>query len=129
MTLLVDTDMLIDIRRGAPAAVAWLEANLDDAFDVPVIVVLELLSGCRNRAELRATRAFLSSLPVVCPTPGEFALAVELFDQYSLANGLGSADCLIAAMALARDARLLTFNLRHFGVVAGLEAARPYVRG
>jgi predicted nucleic acid-binding protein len=37
-------------------------------------------------------------------------------------------DCLIAAMALARSARLYTFNLKHFRIIEGLDVQSPYTR-
>ena len=37
-------------------------------------------------------------------------------------------DAIIAAMALTRNAKLYTFNTRHFEIVEGLDTAAPYVR-
>ena len=36
--------------------------------------------------------------------------------------------CLIAATALTRNARLYTFDFKHFQVVPGLDVAPPYSR-
>lgn len=35
---------------------------------------------------------------------------------------------MIAAMALARSARLYTFNTKHFQVIVGLDVQSPYAR-
>jgi len=47
---------------------------------------------------------------------------------YRLTSALSIPDYLITAMALARSARLYTFNLRHFQIMAGLDAQEPYAR-
>jgi predicted nucleic acid-binding protein len=95
---------------------------------VPGIVAMELLVGCRNLADLQRTQQFLNSFTVVWPEAGEFAQAYELLAALRLTSGLSIPDCLIAAIALARSARLYTFNLKHFRVIAGLDAQEPYIR-
>jgi len=47
----------------------------------------------------------------------------------NLVGALNIPDCLIAATALSRNARLYTFNLKHFQVVPGLDVVQPYPRG
>jgi predicted nucleic acid-binding protein len=39
-----------------------------------------------------------------------------------------SSDCMIAAMALNRNVVLYSFNVKHFGIVAGLNVQQPYSR-
>lgn len=89
---------------------------------------MELLSGCRDQTDLRRCRAFLSRFDIVWPEAAEFAQACELLIAHRLSSGVGIPDCLIAAMAITRSARLYTFNLRHFRVIPGLEAQEPYNR-
>jgi hypothetical protein len=48
---LVDTDVLIDVQRGHPPAVAWF-ASLMDLPDVPGFVVMELIQDARNATEV-----------------------------------------------------------------------------
>ncbi len=84
--------------------------------------------GCRNQADLRQIRKFLGSFIIAWPDASEFAQAYELLATYRLSSGIGIPDCLIAATALARVAKLYTFNLKHFQVVPGLDAQQPYPR-
>ena len=60
MTALVDTDVLIDILRGTPAAQAWLASVPTTSFEIPGIVAMELVIGCRNQVELQRIGRFLS---------------------------------------------------------------------
>lgn len=128
MTVYLDTDVLVDCLRGMPSALEWLTNNASEAFQVPGIVAMELLVGCRDRTDLVRTRRFLDALDVVWPEASEFALAFELLADHHLSSSLGIPDCLIEAMALSRSSRLHTFNLRHYGVVQGLNVESPYTR-
>ena len=89
---------------------------------------MELLMGCRDRADLEGIQRFLATFEVIWPEASEFAAAYGLLLTHRLSSGLDIPDCLVAATALARNARLYTFNLKHFQVVPGLNAERPYSR-
>jgi hypothetical protein len=89
---------------------------------------MELVMGSRTSQELAQTRKFLSSFQVIWPGAAEFKNAFELLTSLRLSSGLGIPDCLIAASALALNARLYTFNLKHFGAVPGLDVQQPYTR-
>jgi predicted nucleic acid-binding protein len=127
--ILVDTDVLVDCLRGTAPAKRWLEHASSEALGVPGVVAMELLIGCRNRAELEHLQKFLSTFSVLWPEASEFAQAYELLAAHRLASGLGIPDCLIAAMSLIRKARLYTFNFKHFQLISGMDVQEPYSRG
>lgn len=129
MTALLDTDVLVDCLRGAEPARKWLEGAGDQDFRVPGIAAMELLCGCRNRAELQRTKSFLAAMAVTWPTADEFERAFGLLADHRLTTGLSIPDCLVAAMALSRSAVLYTFNLRHFRAITDLQVSGPYSRG
>ena len=126
---LVDTDVLVDCLRGTIAAQAWLKSVAQPPFAVPAAVAMELVMGCRDRADLERIQRFLATFEVAWPEASEFAGAYRLLLAHRLSSGLDIPDCLIAATAVARNARLYTFNLKHFQVVPGLDVAHPYSRG
>ncbi len=128
MNALIDTDVLIDILRGTPAAQAWLARSAATAFQIPGVVAMELMMGCRNQAELRRVQQFLGAFSVAWTEASEFAQAYNLLAAYRLRSGLSIPDCLVAAMALTRSATLYTFNMRHFRVITGLDVQEPYTR-
>ncbi len=128
MNALIDTDVLIDILRGTPAAQAWLARSAATAFQIPGVVAMELMMGCRNQAELRRVQQFLGAFSVAWIEASEFAQAYNLLAAYRLRSGLSIPDCLVAAMALTRSATLYTFNMRHFRVITGLDVQEPYTR-
>ena len=52
--------------------------------------------------------------------------AGQLRQEYGTSHGIGLAEALIGASAMARELVLVTFNLRHFPMVE--ELTSPYVR-
>jgi predicted nucleic acid-binding protein len=124
---LVDTDVLIDIQRRHPPAVAWF-AGLTNLPAVPGFVVMELVQDARNRREVRQALRLVAPLQIVWPTDVDCARALSDFTAYHLTHGLGLLDALIAACAVGLTATLYTFNARHYRVVPGLVVAQPYTR-
>jgi predicted nucleic acid-binding protein len=125
--ILVDTDVLIDVQRGHPPALAWF-AGLTDLPAVPGFVVMELIQDARNGQEVRQALRLVAPLPVVWPTEADCARAMTDFAAYHLTHGLGLLDALIASCTVGRSATLLTFNLKHYRAVPGLVTAQPYTR-
>jgi predicted nucleic acid-binding protein len=60
----VDTDVLIDIQRRHPPAVAWF-AGLADLPAVCGLVVMELMQDARNSDEVRKAIKLVAPLPIV----------------------------------------------------------------
>jgi predicted nucleic acid-binding protein len=123
----VDTDVLIDVQRGHPPALAWF-ASLTTLPAVPGIVVMELIQNARNAREVRRALKLVAPLRVVWPTEVDCARALSDFTAYHLKHGLGLLDALIAACAVGLSATLYTFNAKHYRVVPGLVTAQPYTR-
>lgn len=125
MTVLVDTSIIIDVLRGSDAASAALrDARSAGPLHASELTRLEVLAGMRA-AEEATTRALLD---VFTWHPFDAALAElagELGREWLPGNrGIDTADLAIAATAMALDARLLTRNVKHFPMFAGLVA--PY---
>jgi predicted nucleic acid-binding protein len=123
---LVDTSVAIDHLRGVQEAVDLL-GGLIDADEVLLaseVVRFELLAGVR-RSEVEALEQFFSALSWV-PVGEEVArTAGDLARRHRRAHsGIDDADYLIAATAVLLEADLLTTNVRHFPMLAGLAA--PY---
>ncbi len=127
-TLLLDSDVLIDFFRGSPQAADWLTENKDEVIGIPVIVLMELLQGARSAAEQASIRERLEAFSVQHLETGDSQRALEWFAAYRLSHGTGIMDCLIAATAARLSVPFFTFNVRHFGPIAGVDARVPYER-
>lgn len=127
---LIDTDVLIDVQRGHPPALAWF-ANLDLLPAIPGFVVMELIQDACNAREVQQALSLIGPFEVVWPTEDDCSRALAEFSQYHVSDGLGLLDALIGACAVGLDATLFTlftFNAKHYRVVPGLVTAEPYAR-
>jgi predicted nucleic acid-binding protein len=124
---LLDADILIDVQRGHPPAVAWF-ASLTDLPSIPGFVVMELLQDARNSQEVGTAMRLVAPFTVIWPTETECNRALSDFTAYHLSHNLGLIDALIAACAVGRNATLCTFNVKHYGPVPGLVTGQPYIR-
>ena len=123
----LDTDILIDVQRGHPPAIAWF-AGLTELPCVPGFVVMELVQDARNNREVEQALNLVAPLPVVWPTASDCTRALSDFSTYHLSHGLGLIDSLVAACAVGLSATLFTFNDKHYRSVPGLVTTPPYAR-
>jgi tRNA(fMet)-specific endonuclease VapC len=130
---LLDTDTLTYLHAGHPRVVKHLQELTDPDIGTTIITKIEILRGrfdfvlkadtgtqlLRAQQLLARTEELLSQIMIV---PFDQA-ATEQFDRLRAIKGLGKigrADILIASIALAHRATLVTRNLRHFRQVPSL---------
>lgn len=57
--ILLDTDVMVDIMRRHPPALAWLDSLGAEVVSISGLVAMELLQGCRDRKEQQQLESFL----------------------------------------------------------------------
>ncbi len=120
--ILVDTDILIDFFRGHSQAVDLIEAHANQII-LSSIVISELYAGVKEDAEQTALDGFVSLFRVV-PVGAEIAKAGGLYKRnYGRSHGVGLADAILAASAVAEKAELKTLNTKHYPMIEGLSPA------
>ena len=124
--MLLDTDVMVDILRGHPLAVAWLAGSGAISIGLPGLVAMELLQGCRNLAEQQRLEKQLLRFVLHWPTEADCQRAFRYFAAYRLSHGLGLLDALIGQTAVGISETLATFNVKHYAVVTGLSTVQPY---
>ncbi len=120
---LLDSDILVEYLRNRPQAIDYVDA-LEGNLLISVITVAELIAGARNQVERQSIELFLAALEVI---PIDYAIAKQggLFrQQYKQSHGTGLDDALIAATAELTGATLISFNRRHFPMIANFQV--PY---
>jgi predicted nucleic acid-binding protein len=121
--VLVDTDIAIDFLRGDRQAVKLLKKEADFVC-FSAITVAEIYSEIRNKNELAQVLQLFSIFPVLAAT-GEIAReAGMLAGRYRASHSVQIPDAIIAATCLAFKAELLTLNVKHYPMFAGLKP--PY---
>lgn len=124
MAVLIDTDLLIDLKRGNAAAESLLG---DEERAISVITVSELLHGVlRAQGATRARRqAFvehlLAGLPAIPITELVARIHADIWSGLAdRGEPIGAHDLWIAATAIAHGLGIATRNNSHFDRIPGL---------
>jgi tRNA(fMet)-specific endonuclease VapC len=133
---LLDSDTLTYLHAGHPRVVDHLQTLEDPLVGTTIITRIEVLRGrfdfllkaatgaelLRAQHLLALSEELLSQLMVV-PVDEAAAIQFERLRATRSLKKIGRADLLIASIALAHRATLVTRNLRHFRQIAGLSLA------
>jgi predicted nucleic acid-binding protein len=125
---LVVTDVMVDILRQHPPAVAWLASLGEEPIQIPGFVAMELIQGCSSLKEQRNVERILRPSTLVWPKPEEYNSAFAVYYRFHLSHSLGLLDALIAQVAISLSVPLCTFNIKHYAAVPGLTINQPYSR-
>ncbi|MGD0361967.1 MAG: type II toxin-antitoxin system VapC family toxin [Bryobacteraceae bacterium] len=116
MTVLIDSDILIEVSRGRNRALVsrWIELSTSDAAVLySPVTVAELWAGARP-GESDALRGLFRSL-TCAPIDEEVGRQAGAYLQrYRRSHSVEVADALIAASAVANHAELWTRNRKHY---------------
>lgn len=122
----IDTNILIDAMYGIPNAIAFLDEQQESGVQISIISAMELVAGCRNKAEMRELQEFLEKITFLPVTATSSQVAYQLMESFYHSHGLHLPDALIAATALEYDLTLYTRNVRHFRMIPRLTISQPY---
>lgn len=126
--VLLDTDVMVDILRRYPRAIAWLEQLGEEGLLLPGFVVMELIQGCRTKEEQEKLERGLKDHPVVWPSTAVCNDALSVFARFHLSHGIGLIDTLIGQLAISLNLPLHTFNQKHYHAIPNLQTVQPYVK-
>ena len=123
---LLDTNIVIYMRRGVPRVLEHLAAAGRQQVALPSLVVAELAYGVekslypeRNRQTLE--RLLLEMMVLPWTHAAMWHYARHCHQLRTQGRPIGQMDLLIAAQALAEDAILVTNNTREFERIDGLQ--------
>jgi predicted nucleic acid-binding protein len=116
VTVLVDSDILIEVSRGKDGDILsrWTELSQSDSLILySPVSVAELWAGARRREYEMLTRLFRA---LVCaPIDNETGRrAGDYLRQYRKSHGLELGDALVASAASLNAAELWTRNRKHY---------------
>lgn len=122
MSILLDTNILIDYARRLPAAVAWLK-SLPEPPQMSAVSLLELHVGARSQREEREIEAICAPLVSLAVTSEIAKQAGSYLRHFALSHGIDIPDAIIAATAEHHGLRLATLNIKHFPMFPKLKRA------
>ena len=119
--MLFDTDVLIWVLRGNAKAARTVDRATARA--VSVVTYMELLQGARDKAEVKAVKAFLADMAfATLPLTENIGHRASIYmEEYGLSVAMGLADALIAATAIETHLPLLTGNRKHYRPIKELD--------
>jgi predicted nucleic acid-binding protein len=124
---LIDTPVLVEWKRGLPAAILFLVAlNRQQHPQLSQLSAMELLAACQTTQERDNVRLFLFGADVYPISTRISRRACALLDTVDVPTELTPSDAIIAATALDRKLSLYTTDPARFAVVPGLATIQPY---
>lgn len=125
--IICDTDVMVDILRGHPAALSWLASITNAIIALPGIVMMELIQGCRTKAEQQRMQKVLKDYTLLWPSQDACNRALKHFAAHYPSHGIGILDAIIAETAVEAGFPLHTFNQKHYLPHPTLQTAQPYI--
>jgi predicted nucleic acid-binding protein len=115
MTVLVDSDILIEVSRGRNVDIIgkWIELSKSGPVLYSPVSVAELWAGARPK-EHEALNNLFGALTCVDIDEAAGHQAGAYLRQYRKSHGVEIADALIAAGAVINKASLWTLNRKHY---------------
>lgn len=122
MSILLDTNILIDYARRTPTAIAWLK-SLSEPPQMSAVSLLELHVGARSQREEREIEAICIPLKSLAVTDEIAKRAGSYLRHFALSHAIDIPDAIIAATAEHHGLRLATLNVKHFPMFPKLKRA------
>jgi predicted nucleic acid-binding protein len=116
MTVLVDSDILIEVSRGKNAGIVsrWIDlSNSDAAVLYSPVSVAELWAGAQPNEHDALNNLFRALTCIPIDDEAGHQAGIYLY-KYRRSHGIEIADALIAAGAVANSAALWTRNHKHY---------------
>lgn len=122
MSMLFDTNILIEFLRDRPEAVQFLGVQPEKP-SISVVSVFELYAGVANRREEQQIERLLGQAKLL-PITTDIAKRAGVFVRvYQPSHSVEALDALIAATAEHHGLRLATLNVKHFPMFQKLKRA------
>jgi predicted nucleic acid-binding protein len=121
MSIIADTDVLIDFLNGREPSASRIALELDHGtLATTAVTRFELLAGANSTRQQKLVRALLNAVPAL-PLDAEGADRAAEVRRALEKRGtpVGTGDSLIAGIVLANQGVLLTRNTKHLERVRG----------
>ncbi len=126
--IFVDSDVMIDVLRKHPPAIAWMRTIGAETLAMSGFVAMELIQGCKNKTEQQRVEKHLKNIRLVWPSEVTCEAAFTTFSKHYLSHNIGILDAVIGHTAVDLAIPLCTFNAKHYAVVPNLTCTIPYQR-
>ena len=126
ITALIETNVVVDVIRGYPPALAWLQAQNQPTLGITPIIWMEVITGGSNKIRRLRAAQFMAAFEMIYLTQADLDWAMAMQMRYELSHCVGMMDCLIASISHRLQVPLYTRNLKHLAPLVGNLAQTPY---
>jgi len=123
--ILCDTDIFIEALKNNPRAIDSLRNIGFENIALSAITVMELYFGALNKREMTKIKNRLQRLRIVQIDQEISDVAMNLVERYAKSHSLNIPDALIAATAICQRMELLTYNVKDFKFIKGINLYYP----
>ena len=123
--ILCDTDIFIEALKNNPRAIDSLRNIGFENIALSAITVMELYFGALNKREMTKIKNRLQRLRIVQIDQEISEGALNLVEIYAKSHSLHIPDALIAATAICQRMELLTYNVKDFKFIKGINLYYP----
>lgn len=109
---LLDTNIIVDLLRGYPPALAWIATQHSPA--ICRFVYMEVVQGAENKQKMQQSIKFLGRFTLIEHTQEDFLWATGQIVKYRLSYNVDLTDALIAAPVHRLNLPFYTRNTKHF---------------
>jgi predicted nucleic acid-binding protein len=125
---LYDTDIVVDVWRKEPAALAWFDGLEGNDHCITGFTTFELYKGARDGDDQRQLEGLLRRFSMIWPGGTNLRDALSTYGRVHLGNAIDMVDCINGHTALAAGVPLNGFNRKHLRMILGLKLVQPYER-
>jgi predicted nucleic acid-binding protein len=123
--VILDTSIVIDLLRNHPPAINWLATNHLN-LGITSISWVEIIEGASNKREQNQVVKLLKSFALVDTEQVDIDWGITQLLKNYLSHNIDSGDWIITGVSLCLNIPLYTINLRHFSLLIGRQAQKPY---
>jgi len=123
---ILDTNIIVDLLRGFPPALAWQQSQVGNMWSITSIVWMEVVEGAQNKRDQTAAIRLLNQFQLIPTIQRDMDWAMQQLKTYHLSHNVDMLDCLIAAPVHRLQMTLHTRNLKHFVPLLNTLAVQPY---
>jgi tRNA(fMet)-specific endonuclease VapC len=119
--ILCDTNVFIKLFNNDPIVIAELSKIGNSRILMSSVSAMELYVGMKDKQDLQHMRKRIKLFNCLHLNETASEKSVELISNYRLSHGLMIPDALIAAMAVAYDLELFTYNTKDFRYIPSIK--------
>jgi predicted nucleic acid-binding protein len=125
--VICDTNIFISAFNGIEKTIAELSKIGNENVLMPSVTVMELYRGMSNKEQMAKMVHKIKAYNILDFNEQVSQKAIELIRDFKLSDDLQIPDAIIAALSIAYDIPLFTYNIKDFRFIPNLKLYEPVI--